>query len=248
MHFIGELRDLSGGKPTGFKLVHRPSVGVVRHRQGDAGDRHHARLHRRRRRRRRHRRGAARVHRPRRHAAAGRADASCTTRWSASACASAIRIGGARQDHHRASTSRACMALGADWCNAARGFMFALGCIQSQTLPHRPLPDRRGDAGPGAGSGAGRAGQGAARARNFHAARWRRWPSWSPRPGLDHPSEFRLEHFRRRVSAHEVRCFSDLYARLPIGALLHGTDDARFAPYWALADAHSFQPRQLALT
>ena len=25
------------------------------------------------------------------------------------------------------------MALGADWCNAARGFMFAIGCIQSQT-------------------------------------------------------------------------------------------------------------------
>ncbi len=25
------------------------------------------------------------------------------------------------------------LALGADWCNAARGFMFALGCIQSQT-------------------------------------------------------------------------------------------------------------------
>src|SRR5271165_1080990 len=25
------------------------------------------------------------------------------------------------------------MALGADWCNAARGFMFALGCIQSMS-------------------------------------------------------------------------------------------------------------------
>jgi glutamate synthase domain-containing protein 2 len=25
------------------------------------------------------------------------------------------------------------MALGADWCNAARGFMFAVGCIQSQS-------------------------------------------------------------------------------------------------------------------
>ncbi|MDH5538177.1 MAG: FMN-binding glutamate synthase family protein, partial [Rhizobacter sp.] len=25
------------------------------------------------------------------------------------------------------------MALGADWCNSARGFMFAIGCIQSQT-------------------------------------------------------------------------------------------------------------------
>ncbi|MFT2526214.1 glutamate synthase-related protein, partial [Escherichia coli] len=25
------------------------------------------------------------------------------------------------------------LALGADWCNSARGFMFALGCIQSQS-------------------------------------------------------------------------------------------------------------------
>ena len=25
------------------------------------------------------------------------------------------------------------MAMGADWCNSARGFMFALGCIQAQT-------------------------------------------------------------------------------------------------------------------
>lgn len=26
-----------------------------------------------------------------------------------------------------------CLALGADWCNAARGFMFSLGCIQSRS-------------------------------------------------------------------------------------------------------------------
>ena len=26
-----------------------------------------------------------------------------------------------------------CMAIGADWCNSARGFMFALGCLQAQT-------------------------------------------------------------------------------------------------------------------
>ncbi len=25
------------------------------------------------------------------------------------------------------------LALGADWCNAARGFMFALGCVQAQS-------------------------------------------------------------------------------------------------------------------
>jgi glutamate synthase domain-containing protein 2 len=30
------------------------------------------------------------------------------------------------------------MALGADWCNAARGFMFAVGCIQAQQCIARP--------------------------------------------------------------------------------------------------------------
>jgi glutamate synthase domain-containing protein 2 len=33
------------------------------------------------------------------------------------------------------------MALGADWCNAARGFMFAVGCIQSQSC-HRIAAQR----------------------------------------------------------------------------------------------------------
>ena len=63
---------LSGGKPAGFKLCIGHPWEWFAHRQGDAGDRHHARLHRRRRRRGRHRRGAAGVHRPRRRAAAGR--------------------------------------------------------------------------------------------------------------------------------------------------------------------------------
>jgi len=38
------------------------------------------------------------------------------------------------------------MALGADWCNSARGFMFALGCIQSlscHTIDARPASRRR---------------------------------------------------------------------------------------------------------
>ena len=65
------------------------------------------------------------------------------------------------------------MALGADWCNAARGFMFSLGCIQSLELPHRPLPDRRRDAGQDALARARRRGQDRTRAQfsPFDAAR-----------------------------------------------------------------------------
>jgi hypothetical protein len=59
------------------------------------------------------------------------------------------------------------MALGADWCNSARGFMFALGCMQAQHLPHRPLPHRRDHAGPAAPAVAGGARQGQ-RVYNFH--------------------------------------------------------------------------------
>ena len=78
-----------------------------------------------------------------------------------------IRIGAAGKIISAFDIART-MALGADWCNAARGFMFALGCIQAQTLPHRPLPDRRDHAGPAAPAGAGGARQGRARATSFH--------------------------------------------------------------------------------
>jgi glutamate synthase domain-containing protein 2 len=32
------------------------------------------------------------------------------------------------------------LALGADWCNSARGFMFAVGCIQSQRCHTNKCP------------------------------------------------------------------------------------------------------------
>ena len=48
------------------------------------------------------------------------------------------------------------LAIGADWCNSARGFMFALGCIQAQACHTGLLPHRRDDAGSEAHARAGR--------------------------------------------------------------------------------------------
>jgi glutamate synthase domain-containing protein 2 len=53
------------------------------------------------------------------------------------------------------------LAIGADWVNSARGFMFAIGCIQSQSC-HQQMPDRRGHPRPAAPARAGGAGQGRA--------------------------------------------------------------------------------------
>ena len=43
-----------------------------------------------------------------------------------------IRIGAAGKIVTAYDIARV-MALGADWCNSGRGFMFALGCIQAQS-------------------------------------------------------------------------------------------------------------------
>ena len=56
-----------------------------------------------------------------------------------------IRIGAAGKVVTAFDMVRA-MAMGADWCNAARGFMFSLGCIQSRiAIPTaaRPASPRR---------------------------------------------------------------------------------------------------------
>jgi len=132
-------------------------------------------------------------------------------------------------------------ALGADWCNAARGFMFALGCIQSQSCHTDRCPT-------------GVATQDRTRQRalvvpdklervaNFHASTMHSLIEFTAAAGLDHPNEFQPMHFSRRVSGSEVMTFAQLYPTLAKGELLHGTTDPRFRDAWAMASATSFRP------
>ena len=132
------------------------------------------------------------------------------------------------------------MALGADWCNSARGFMFALGCIQSQSChtdrcptgvstqdPFRQralvVPDK------------------SERVFNFHRATMESLAELVAAAGLDHPTEFRPAHFSRRISAHEVLSFADLYPSLRPGDLLANTGDKRLSSAWAMASADEFR-------
>ena len=132
------------------------------------------------------------------------------------------------------------MALGADWCNSARGFMFALGCIQSQSCHTDRCPT-------------GVSTQDHVRQRalvvadkservfNFHRSTIEALAELVAAAGLDHPGEFRLAHFLRRVSPHEVMSFAELYPALQPGELLAGTDDKRFAAPWRMANAAEFR-------
>jgi glutamate synthase domain-containing protein 2 len=135
------------------------------------------------------------------------------------------------------------MALGADWCNAARGFMLALGCIQSQTCntdqcptgvatqdPQRQqalvVPDK------------------ATRVENFHRNSLHALKELVQAAGLNHPQEIGAHHIVRRVTDTEVRLLSKLIMQMPPGALLKEPIElpySVFRDHWTHASADSFQ-------
>jgi glutamate synthase domain-containing protein 2 len=132
------------------------------------------------------------------------------------------------------------MALGADWCNSARGFMFAVGCIQSQSChtdrcptgvatqdPDRQraldVPDKM------------------QRVANFHRATLHELAEMTAAAGLDHPSEFKPMHISRRTSPSDVVTFADIYPPLLENELVNGTTKPRWQDPWQMANPHSFR-------
>ncbi len=132
------------------------------------------------------------------------------------------------------------MAMGADWCNSARGFMFALGCIQAQSChtgncptgvttqdPVRQralvVPDK------------------AERVYNFHRNTLAALAELTAAAGLQHPAEISPHHIVRRVSRNEVALLSSLVRPLLPGSLLERQFAQKvFELYWNVARADSF--------
>jgi glutamate synthase domain-containing protein 2 len=132
------------------------------------------------------------------------------------------------------------IALGADWVNSARGFMFAVGCIQSLSCntgrcptgvatqdPDRQkaliVPDK------------------AERVYNFHRNTLHALKELMEAAGLTHPSDLRPWHIVRRVSSHKVQLLSDLLDYLEPGDLLTGNYRYPvYAKYWDKVDGSSF--------
>ncbi|MBI3507419.1 MAG: FMN-binding glutamate synthase family protein [Proteobacteria bacterium] len=131
------------------------------------------------------------------------------------------------------------MALGADWCNAARGFMFAIGCIQSQSCHTDSCP-------------AGVATQDKSRQRalvvpdkaqrvaQFHKSTVTALAEVIAAAGLMHPSELRPHHISRRIGPEQCATFDEVYHFLKPGEILDGTDHPAFVKSWPAARAEAF--------
>ncbi len=241
MHFIARLRELSGGKPTGFKLCigHpwewfaivkamlttgiTPDFIVIDGAEGGTGaapleftDHVGSPLQE----------GLLLVHNTLRGVGLrGR-----------------IKLGCAGKVISAFDISRM-MALGADWCNSARGFMFALGCIQAQHCHtgHCPtgvttqdplrqqslvVPDK------------------ATRVYSFHQLTLHALQELVQAAGVKHPQDITAHHIVRRGTDHKVSSLAQsILAQIPDGSLLQADLSGLPMIYqqtWPQATAESF--------
>lgn len=135
------------------------------------------------------------------------------------------------------------LALGADWCNAARGYMFSLGCIQALNCHTGKCPSGVATQDPRRSNKLDVRDK-SQRVYNYHRNTLDALMNLLAASGLRHPSELGPEHIIRRTSRTEIHSYMDLFPFLEPGALLTGvnTGERVFDIYWPDATANSFEP------
>jgi glutamate synthase domain-containing protein 2 len=151
-----------------------------------------------------------------------------------------IRIGASGKVATAFDMARA-MAIGADWCNSARGFMFSLGCIQSLSCHTDRCPTGVTTQDPSRNRALVVPDK-IERVYNYHHSTLHALTELIAAAGLEHPQQIRPIHFSQRTSNTTVCSFAQLYPSLRPGELIMGTKDVRFRDAWTMARADSFLP------
>ncbi len=136
------------------------------------------------------------------------------------------------------------IAIGADLCNSARAMMFALGCIQAQKCNTNDCPTGIATQDPALTVGLVVSDK-AERVRNYQRNTVRAFVELIAAAGLDHPSKLRPWHVMRRTSSTEFKHYSEIFDYLEKGELLGDTAPKDYARAWLQAQAHTFEPRTL---
>ena len=135
----------------------------------------------------------------------------------------------------------ASMALGADWVNTARGFMFSLGCIQSLNCHNNTCPTGIATTDAGRQRGLSVADK-AARVANFHRNTIRALMEVVGAAGCAHPSELTARQIVHRVTEDIAEPAQRAYPLLEPGELIDAPAGTHLAGEWAMAQAESFVP------
>lgn len=131
------------------------------------------------------------------------------------------------------------MALGADWCNVARGFMFSIGCIQAQRCHTGTCPTGITTQDEWRQRGLVVDVQ-AERAARFHEKTLASLSDIVAAAGLTHPQDLRPHHLMHRVGVNKARSVDSIYPFLPEDILNDDPDATLYADWWRAASADSF--------
>ena len=135
-------------------------------------------------------------------------------------------------------------ALGADWVNSARGFMFSLGCVQALSCNTGTCPSGIATQDPERQK-ALVVPEKAQRVYNFHHSTLHALQELLQATGVQHPSELKAHHIMKRLSAHQVALLADTLPFLQQGDLLNQQYRYPvFEKYWEKSQAESFKLTQ----
>lgn len=134
------------------------------------------------------------------------------------------------------------LAIGADWCNAARAFMFSIGCIQAQRCHLGTCPTGITTQDPGRQRGLVVDVQ-AERAARFHQKTLLALSDIIASAGVTHPSELQPHHIIHRLGATDSKLIDRIYCFLPKNILLEAPEETNYAEWWKAASADSFAPQ-----
>ncbi|SMY10111.1 FMN-binding glutamate synthase family protein [Flavimaricola marinus] len=135
------------------------------------------------------------------------------------------------------------LAIGADWCNSARGYMFAIGCIQAQACHTNHCPVGVATQDPLRQRALDPIGK-SKRVANFHRNTLEALGEMTGAAGLTDPSEFLPRHLMIRQSDAQMVTGDQAFTSIEIGSLLQtGKDDpGGYRKRWARARADHFEP------
>ena len=134
------------------------------------------------------------------------------------------------------------LSLGADLCNSARGMMISAGCVQSLTCNNNDCPAGIATQNPELVKGLVVSDK-SLRVTRFHKETVKAAMEIVSSAGLQHPSELNRSYIYRRVSETQIQRYDQIYCYPQAGCLLKNDHIGKFAQCMAESSTDTFIPK-----
>jgi glutamate synthase domain-containing protein 2 len=131
------------------------------------------------------------------------------------------------------------IALGADMCNSARAMMMALGCIQALECNKNTCPTGVATQDPELVKGLV-VDDKKVRVANFHKNTIESFVELLAASGIDNPRKLNRHQINRRIFMDLVQTFEEIYPSVPVGAMVNGQIPERYIHSYESASAEKF--------